>query len=53
MRNIIGWCAAWIGGALGWWLGAHAGFPVAVIFSALTGALGLYFGFRWFDQNLK
>jgi hypothetical protein len=53
MRNIIGWTAAWVGGALGWWLGAFAGLPLAVILSALTGAVGLYYGYRWFDENLK
>ena len=53
MRNIIGWSAAWGGGALGWWLGAYAGLPLAVVLSALAGAVGLYYGYRWFDQNLK
>ena len=53
MRNIIGWTAAWAGGALGWWLGEFAGLPLAVILSALTGAAGLYYGYRWFDENLK
>ena len=53
MRTLIGWSAAWIGGALGWWLGTHAGLPVAVVLSALAGSAGLYYGYRWFDQNLK
>jgi hypothetical protein len=53
MRNIIGWTGAWICGAVGWWLGGYAGLAVAVVASALTGAAGLYFGYRWFDQYLK
>jgi hypothetical protein len=53
MRNIIGWTAASACGATGWWLGAFAGWPLAVILSALAGAAGLYYGYRWFDENLK
>jgi hypothetical protein len=53
MRNLIGWIAAWAGGALGWWLGARAGLAAAVVLSAVAGAAGLYYGYRWFDQNLK
>jgi hypothetical protein len=53
MRTLIGWLAAWICGAIGWWLGAKVGLISAVIVSALTGAAGLYAGFRWFDSNLR
>jgi hypothetical protein len=53
MRNIIGWTAASVGGALGWWLGKFAGVPLAVILSVLGGAVGLFYGYRWFDENLK
>jgi hypothetical protein len=53
MRNLIGLCAAWLCGALGWWLGARVGLAAGVLLSALTGAAGLYFGYRWFDDNLK
>ena len=53
MRNIIGWGGASVCGAVGWWLGAYAGLFAAVVVSALTGAVGLYYGYRWFDQNLK
>lgn len=53
MRNIIGWGGAWLAGGAGWWLGARAGLPAAVVVSALTSAVGLYYGYRWFDQNLK
>ena len=52
MRGIIGWLAASIFGAVGWWLGAHVGLVTAVIVSAIAGGAGLYYGFRWFDQNL-
>ena len=53
MRTIIGWLCAWLAGGAGWWLGAHVNLGVAVIVSAVTGAFGLYVGFRWFDANLK
>jgi hypothetical protein len=53
MRNILGWGGAWICGAAGWWLGARAGLLAAVVLSAFAGGAGLYFGYRWFDQNLK
>ena len=52
MRGIIGWLAASIFGAAGWWLGAHVGLVTAVIVSAIASGAGLYYGFRWFDQNL-
>jgi hypothetical protein len=52
MRGIIGWLAASIFSAAGWWLGAHVGLVTAVIVSAIAGGAGLYFGFRWFDRNL-
>lgn len=53
MRTIIGWLCAWLAGGAGWWLGAHVNLGVAVMVSAVTGAFGLYAGFRWFDANLK
>jgi hypothetical protein len=53
MRMIIGWFSATVLGAIGWWLGAYVNLGVAVILSAITGAMGLYYGFRWFDQNLR
>ncbi len=52
MRNIIGWLGAFVCGSLGWWLGAYVNLVVAVILSAITGAVGLYYGYRWFDRNL-
>jgi hypothetical protein len=53
VRGLIGWLAAFIGGSAGWWLGAKVGFGTAVILSAVTGGVGMYAGYRWFDANLK
>ena len=53
MRTIIGWLSASILGAVGWWLGAYVGLITAVVVSAIAGGAGLYYGYRWFDQNLK
>jgi len=53
MRTIIGWLGAVILGSAGWWLGARVGVLTAVVISAIAGGAGLYYGYRWFDQNLK
>lgn len=52
MRTIIGWLGALLLGWAGWWLGAHVALGVALVLSAVTGAAGLYLGYRWFDDNL-
>jgi len=52
MRTIIGGLSATIAGGVGWWLGAFVGIVAAVIVSAVAGSIGLYYGYRWFDQNL-
>ena len=52
MRTIIGWLCAFVAGSAGWWLGAHLALWVAVILSAIGGGVGLYYGYRWFDDNL-
>jgi hypothetical protein len=52
MRAVIGWLAAFLGGSAGWWLGAKIGLGTAVVLSAVAGGVGLYAGYRWFDQNL-
>lgn len=52
MRGLIGWLAATIAGACGWWLGALFNLGVAVILGSIAGALGLYWGYRWFDEYL-
>jgi membrane protein implicated in regulation of membrane protease activity len=53
MRNIIGWLAALIAGSIGWWLGEFIGFAAAILLSVITSAVGLYYGYRWFDNNLE
>jgi hypothetical protein len=53
MRGVIGWLAAFIAGSAGWWLGAKLGFGTGVILGVVASGVGLYAGFRWFDQNLK
>jgi len=53
VRTIIGWLAAFLASSLGWWLGGHVGLATAVFASAVLGAVGLYYGYRWFDDNLK
>ena len=53
MRAIIGWLAAFLASSLGWWLGARIGFGTGIFASVLLGAVGLYLGYRWFDDNLK
>jgi hypothetical protein len=53
MRTLIGWLAASLAGWAGWWLGSKIGFATGVMLSAVTTGFGLYFGFRWFDRNLK
>jgi hypothetical protein len=53
MRSLIGWLAACLFSGVGWWLGRHVGLMTAVIVSSVAGSIGLYAGFRWFDQNLR
>jgi len=53
MRTMIGWISATVLGGVGWWLGNLVGLGTAVIVSSIAGAAGLYYGFRWFDENLK
>jgi hypothetical protein len=52
MRNILGWGTSSLCGSVAWWLGAHIGLGVAVVLSAIAGGVGLYWGYRWFDENL-
>lgn len=53
MRSLIGWLAASVAGWFGWWLGAKLGLGAAVVLAAVATGVGLYAGFRWFDNNLK
>ena len=52
MRNIIGWTVAAVLSSVAWWLGAKIHFAVAILASAVAGGFGLYYGYRWFDENL-
>lgn len=53
MRNIIGFTSAALFSAIAWWLGAKVHFAVAILLSAAAGGVGLYYGYRWFDENLE
>jgi hypothetical protein len=50
---ILGALAATIAGSAGWWLGNFLGFPAAVLCSIVASVFGLYWGRRWFDDNLS
>jgi hypothetical protein len=52
VRAIIGWGCASLLGAFGWWLGEHANLALAVILGATGTGVGLYYGRKWFDDNL-
>ncbi|HEU5217126.1 MAG TPA: hypothetical protein VFU23_00605 [Gemmatimonadales bacterium] len=41
---------ATVGGAVGWWLGAPAGFMTGFIVSTVCSGVGLYFARRWAIQ---
>lgn len=53
MRGIIGWLGAFLAGSVGWWLGSKIGFATAVVVSAVAAGVGMYAGYRWFDENLR
>ena len=53
MRSLIGWLSAFLAGSAGWWLGARLGLGAAVVLGAVAAGAGLYFGYRWFDDNLR
>lgn len=53
MRGLIGWLGAFLAGSAGWWLGAKVGFGTALMLSVVAAGVGMYAGYRWFDQNLK
>jgi hypothetical protein len=53
MRALIGWLAAFLAGSAGWWLGAKIGFAAGVVLSVVAAGVGMYVGYRWFDQNLR
>jgi hypothetical protein len=53
LRTIIGLGCASLLGALGWWLGAKLNLGAAVILGGIAGGVGLYYGNKWFDNNLR
>jgi hypothetical protein len=53
VRGLIGWLAAFLAGSAGWWLGAKVGLGTAVVLGAVATGVGMYVGYRWYDQNLK
>jgi hypothetical protein len=53
MRALIGWLGAFLAGSAGWWLGAKISFATGVMSSAVMAGVGMYVGYRWFDQNLR
>jgi hypothetical protein len=52
MRKIIGWGCASLLGTVGWWLGNYIHIGVALILSVVASGVGLYYGNKWFDDNL-
>jgi hypothetical protein len=53
LRAIIGWGSASLLGALGWWVGEKLNLGAAVILGAVASGVGLYYGYKWFDDNLR
>jgi len=49
----MGWGCATLLGALGWWLGARLNLGAALILGSAASAVGLYYGHKWFDDNLR
>jgi hypothetical protein len=53
LRTIIGLGCASLLGALGWWLGEQLNLGAAVILGGVASGVGLYYGNKWFDDNLR
>jgi hypothetical protein len=53
LRMIIGLGCASLLGALGWWLGGQLNLGAAVILGGIASGVGLYYGQKWFDNNLR
>jgi hypothetical protein len=51
MRKLLGGVGATVGGAVGWWAGAHVGVMTAVLVSAVATGAGLYLGW-WAAERL-
>jgi hypothetical protein len=52
LRAIIGWGCASVAGAVGWWLGDKVNLGLALILGVVASSVGLYYGYKWFDNNL-
>jgi hypothetical protein len=52
LRAIISYGSAMLLGWLGWWLGEKVNLGIAVILGSIGSAAGLYYGRKWFDDNL-
>jgi hypothetical protein len=52
LAKIVGFTGATIGGAAGWWVGAHVGFMTAFLLSTVGTGVGLYFARRWISTYL-
>jgi ABC-type lipoprotein release transport system permease subunit len=46
LERLLGWTGATLGGVLGWWLAASAGYIFAFVASVAGTGIGLYCGRR-------
>jgi hypothetical protein len=53
MRFILGSLGAFLAGSAGWWLGSKVGVGTGLMLGVVASGVGMYAGYRWFDQNLK
>lgn len=50
MTKLLGFMGATVGGAVGWWAGAHVGIMTAFIVSVVGTAAGVYGGKQLADR---
>ena len=53
MRKLLGFVGATLGGAGGWWAGAHVGMMTAFMVSMLGTGAGMYAGWRGADRLVE
>ena len=53
MRKLLGFVGATLGGAVGWWAGAHVGMMTAFMVSMLGTGAGMYGGWRGADRLVE
>jgi hypothetical protein len=46
MERLLGFIGATVLGAVGWWIGGHAGFMTAFVLSMVGTGIGVYIGRR-------